>query len=69
MVLQHIWEFRSELGIFDNFGLEKSCTMEATKILYDLNIFEIWKHVWIYWYFSDTKTLAKSKFNEYNSHN
>ena len=58
MVLEHIWEFRSELGIFDNFGLNKSCAMEATKILYDLKIFEIQKHVWIYGYLSDTKTLG-----------
>ena len=45
MVLEWVGEFRSELGIFGNFGLEKSCAMEATKTLYDLNEFAMWKYL------------------------
>ena len=46
MVLGNIGEFRSELGIFGNFGLNKSCAMEDTKSLYGLNEFALWKYVW-----------------------
>ena len=54
MVLEQIGEFRSELGIFGNFGLVKSCAMEDTKSMYELNECEIWKEAWIYRSFNDT---------------
>ena len=63
MVLEDIGEFRSELGIFGNFGLEKSCAMEATKTLYELNYLDIWKYLCIYVSFRDTQNLSKLKMS------
>ena len=51
--MDHIEEFRSELGFLGNFGLGKSYAMEAPKTLYDLNEFRIWNYVWVFGSFSD----------------